>query len=149
MTIVSPSTAVSNATMGMSKGQVITASNVNATSLRVIGGPNVDGKTIGEQINKVKITYELVDIIDLSTSAVTADASTYTGEALSPVIKVGNTTLVEGTDYEITELYSNTDGRVTSVTNAGDYSVTIEGEGDYTGEKTVPWTVNKADAAAE
>ena len=64
----------------------------------------------------------------------------YTGEIISPklVVKDGNTTLVEGTDYKII----NKTG-----TNAGPAHVTIQGIGNYTGTLTVDYTIAKANLA--
>ena len=61
----------------------------------------------------------------------------YTGETISPklVVKDGNTTLVEGTDYKIVSKTG---------TNAGAAHVTIEGIGNYAGTLTVDYTIAKA-----
>ena len=61
----------------------------------------------------------------------------FTGEAINPklVVKDGNTTLVEGQDYEIVSKTG---------TNAGPAYVTIEGKGNYTGTLTVEYAIAKA-----
>ena len=80
---------------------------------------------------------------------VTVTASTYTSSVLTPEIKVDGTTLTEKTDYT----YTVTDSKnnpVDSVVNAGTYHVTVTAveDSNYTGSKTVDWTVNKADPTA-
>ena len=85
--------------------------------------------------------------VDLSNETVTATASTYTGSALTPEIKIGDKTLTAGTDYTYTVTNSNNQ-TFSSVANAGTYQVTVtakNGSG-YTGSKTVNWTVNRADS---
>ena len=62
---------------------------------------------------------------------------TYSGSAFEPTVtvKLGDKTLTQGTDYTVS--YSDN-------TNAGTASVTIEGKGNYTGTKTVNFTINPA-----
>ena len=64
-------------------------------------------------------------------------AKTYTGKALTPDVTVtaGEDTLVKGTDYTVT--YANN-------INAGTAKVTVKGEGNYFGEKTATFKINKA-----
>ena len=60
----------------------------------------------------------------------------YSGEAIEPhpTVKMGTTTLVEGTDYAIS--YANN-------VNAGTATVTITGKGTYTGKKTATFSITK------
>ena len=62
---------------------------------------------------------------------------TYTGKPQSPTVTVtlGGSELTEGMDYQIS---GNTG------TNAGEYTLTITGKGNYTGEKTGSWKINPA-----
>ena len=62
---------------------------------------------------------------------------TYTGKALtqSVIVKYGDATLVQDTDYTVS--YKNN-------INAGTASVTITGKGNYTGSVTKTFTINKA-----
>lgn len=87
-----------------------------------------DGYTIG---NYTKFT---VKQIDLSNADVTVSTSTYTGTTQSPnvEVKMGNKTLDPSTDYTVT---------ATPQTNAGNYTLTITGQGNYTGTKTVEWKI--------
>ena len=106
----------------------------------------IKGKGIYSGEKKQSFT---IRITALSTASITATASTYTGSTLTPVIKVGDTTLTENTDYTYTVTDSQ-NNPVDSVVNAGTYHVTVtavEGS-NYTGSKTVDWTVNKADPTA-
>ena len=63
---------------------------------------------------------------------------TYTGEELTPTVTVmdGSTTLVEGTDFEVS--YSDN-------VNAGTATVTITGIGKYSGTTTTTFTIDKAE----
>ena len=87
-----------------------------------------DGYTIG---NYTKFT---VKQIDLSNADVTVSTSTYTGTTQSPnvEVKMGNKTLDPSTDYTVT---------ATPQTNAGNYTLTITGQGNYTGTKTLEWKI--------
>ncbi|MBR4626517.1 MAG: hypothetical protein IKO47_02210, partial [Ruminococcus sp.] len=68
---------------------------------------------------------------------------TYTGSALTPEIKIGDTTLTADTDYTYTVTDSENNA-VTSVVNAGTYNVTVTAKDGsaYTGSATVQWTVS-------
>lgn len=87
-----------------------------------------DGYTVG---NYVKFTVKQVD---LSNADVTFSTPTYTGTTQSPnvEVKMGNKTLDPSTDYTVT---------ATPQTNAGNYTLTITGQGNYTGTKTVEWKI--------
>ena len=64
-------------------------------------------------------------------------AVTYNGSEQTPTVTVkdGNTTLINGTHYTVS--YSNN-------INAGTATVTITGQGNYTGTKSANFTINKA-----
>lgn len=66
----------------------------------------------------------------------TIEKQAYTGSPLKPkvTIKNGTTTLKEGTDYTLS--YS-------SNTNVGTGTVTVQGKGNYTGVKTLSFTIYK------
>lgn len=74
------------------------------------------------------------DMVTLSSESVT-----YSGTAQEPAVTVkqGETTLTEGTDYDVA--YSTTD-----FTNAGTITVTITGKGNYTGTVETTYTIEKA-----
>ncbi|WP_448782483.1 hypothetical protein [Blautia sp.] len=77
---------------------------------------------------------------DASITATVEGSYTYTGATVDPkvVVKDGDVTLVEGTDYKIVSKVG---------VEAGDAYVTIQGIGNYDGEKTVKYTIAKADLA--
>ena len=62
----------------------------------------------------------------------------YDGNVKTPeiTVKVGETTLIKDTDYTLTG--------DTSATDAGDYTVTVTGTGDYKGAIDKEWSVGKA-----
>ena len=75
----------------------------------------------------------------ISDCVVTLQSTSYTydgGEKMPEVtVKDGSTTLTSGKDYEV--IYANN-------TNAGTAIVTVTGKGNYTGTKTVNFTIKKA-----
>jgi len=76
------------------------------------------------------------DIKSINNADITIAAQTYTGSAITPVVKDGEKTLVEGEDYTITLPEGG-------CINIGDYTVTLTGEKPYyyqSGEKT--FTIN-------
>ena len=73
---------------------------------------------------------------------VTCDSATYNGSnqvAQNISVTLSGATLVENTDYTVT---SNTGG-----TNAGSYSVTVSGTGNYEGSAEGTFTINKANSS--
>ena len=73
-----------------------------------------------------------IDATDITVDAI--GELTYNGQVQEPkpVVKDGNLTLVEGTDYELT--YSNN-------MDAGTATVTITGKGDYSGSRTITFKI--------
>ena len=84
-----------------------------------------------------KVFY-LVSIANASIASI--ETQTYTGKALTPkpTVKVGSTTLKEGTDYTLS---------YASNVNVGKATVTIMGKGNYTGTKTVAFKIEAQPAA--
>ncbi len=78
-------------------------------------------------------------LVDVADAEISVDDEIYTGEALTPAVtvKVKDTTLTAGTDYEV----SYTDN-----VNVGTATVTITGKGDYAGTATKTFTINAKDA---
>ena len=74
---------------------------------------------------------------DIATTTVTVSEHAYNESEQSPtiIVKNGDTTLVQDTDYTVTGITSATDG--------GTYTVTLTGIGNYSGTKTVEWTIEK------
>ena len=77
--------------------------------------------------------------INLSNAEVTAENLTYNGktQAVKPVVKVNDYTLYEGIDYTLTGAYE--------AKNAGEYTYTIVGKGDFVGYTTKTFTINTVD----
>ena len=89
-----------------------------------------------------KYTLTVVDgRTDISGLAVSLSETSYTydGKAKEPAVTVknGDTTLTSGTDYTVS--YSDN-------TNAGTATAKVTGAGKYKGEKSVTFTINKAEA---
>lgn len=76
---------------------------------------------------------------DIGNAVVTLGASlTYNGSAQTQTVasvKLGSVTLRAGTDYDVS-------GNV--ATNAGNYTLTVSGKGDYSGVAFVDWSIAKA-----
>ena len=74
-------------------------------------------------------------------------SSAYTGSAIKPAITVRDgyyTILKEGIDYTIS--YKNAAGKVvSSMKDAGTYTVVITGKGNYSGEKTLTYEITGSD----
>ena len=79
--------------------------------------------------------------VDISGLSVTLSTTSYTynGKAKKPTVTVknGDAVLTSGTDYTVS--YADN-------TNAGTATVKVTGTGNYKGEKSVAFTINKADA---
>ena len=79
---------------------------------------------------------------DLSAAVVTLSASSFTYDGTSKVpsvtsVTLNGQTLTAGTDYAVVSSHA---------TNAGSYTLTVNGIGDYSGTVTANWTINKAQA---
>lgn len=77
---------------------------------------------------------------DISAATVTLSQSTYTYDGTSRVpsvtaVTLNGETLTAGTDYAVVSV---------PATNAGDYSLSVNGIGDYSGVVTANWTISKA-----
>ena len=104
-------------------------------------GLGIDIKTLDKTIYECLVSDIDPNTAVLKTSikAATVDsiaAKNYTGKALTPapVVKLGDKTLVKGTDYTV--FYKNNK-------NAGTATVTITGIGEYTGTISTTFKINK------
>ncbi len=81
----------------------------------------------------------------LDKAEITVVNPTYNGEEqnITPVVKLGNTTLIEGTDYKIAD---GCDTKATNVSTSG-YRFKVTGIGNYSGEKTKSWNIDPANIA--
>ena len=84
------------------------------------------------------LTREITDIFDCTVS-LSSTNYTYDGRAKEPTVTVkdGGVVLTFGTDYTVS--YTNN-------TSAGTATVKVIGTGDYKGEQSVTFTINKANA---
>ncbi len=82
---------------------------------------------------EVTITQKAVTNDDIT---ITIPSQTWTGSELTPVITVkdGEKVLVENTDYTVTAPSG-------TIQDAGDYTYTISGKGNYSGEKAATFTI--------
>ena len=101
--------------------------NVGTASITIQGM----GNYLGTKYLSFQITGGAFD-----SASVTGIGSSYeyTGSAIAPVptVKIGNTTLASGTDYTVT--YKNN-------TNVGTATVTITGKGNYSGGKSITFSI--------
>ena len=68
----------------------------------------------------------------------------YTGQPVTPVIRtIGGKTLQEGRDYTIR--YTQGDTLIEAPIDAGTYTMTITGKGNYAGSTSTEFTIEKAD----
>ena len=104
--------------------------NAGTATLTITGKGNYTGTV------NTDFTISAASIADATVTGISN--KTYTGSALTqnPTVKVGDKTLTKDTDYTLS--YSNN-------TNVGTATVTITGTGNYTGTKTVDFTINKAE----
>jgi len=93
--------------------------------------------SVSYKINQREITSSMVT---LSPSSVTYDGSEKT---VTVTVKYSSTTLTAGTDYEFTGTTSETE-----ISTSSGYAVTVTGKGNYTGEATKYWKINKANSPA-
>ena len=107
--------------------------NVGTGTVTVKGKGNYTGsKSVTFTINSKNTS------IDISSAAVTLENTsyTYTGSEIKPAVKsvVLNGKTLAAADYEVS--YSNNK-------NVGTGTVTVKGKGNYTGSKSVTFTINK------
>lgn len=97
----------------------------------------LDGATGTEQVWSI-VGASIAD----ATVELSEDEFTYTGSEQKPTVtvKLGDTPLTENIDYTVD--YSD------ESINAGEYTVTVTGTGNYSGTVTATYTINKADQAA-
>lgn len=88
------------------------------------------------------VTKESSDKIDISNAVVTLNQENFTYDGSSHVpnvsaVTLNGQTLISGVDYVVVSA---------PATNAGDYVITINGIGNYSGTATAEWTISKAQA---
>lgn len=112
----------------------ISSLSLGSHTLKIVFGP-IDGKN---EAGSPSYSATFTKVIDISGATVTGVNSSYewTGSTIHPVpvVTVNETVLSSTDDYNIN--YSE------GCTDAGDYSVTITGKGNYIGSKVVNFTIN-------
>ena len=87
-------------------------------------------------VNQFSLATYTISTPDIANAVANSTTFTYSGSAKTLVFTYNNVTLVNGIDYTVVS------GSL-SQTNAGSYTTTIQGIGNYTGTKTVSWKINK------
>lgn len=97
--------------------------------------------TVGGATAEKEFTISPKNVEGLTKTALVGseNAPVWTGSEMEPTVTItdGATTLVSGTDYELT-------GDL-KATATGDYTITITGKGNYTGTTTATWKINGQD----
>ena len=118
----------------LKEGQDYTLEYKNNVS---VGTATVAITGIGDYAGSKNATFKInPEFLSFASVSQISDQS-YTGSALTPkpVVKLGSTTLKEGTDYAL-EYNNNMD--------VGSATITIKGTGNYTGSKDVTFKINPA-----
>ena len=78
----------------------------------------------------------------ISDAVITVGSLIYNAKPQTPevTVKLGETTLIEGTDYTLT-VTPQTDANVNNGRDS--YTLTVEGKGSYTGKREMPWGIGK------
>jgi len=116
-----------------------------ANSSLFLGIKNMVAAKLGTSDVKLALGTKLLYPLSkpINDAVVTCDSAIYNGRnqvAQNIVVTLSGVTLVSGTDYTVT---NNTGG-----TNAGSYSVTVSGTGNYEGSASGTFTINKANQSA-
>jgi gliding motility-associated-like protein len=124
---------ISDANVATVTGSTTTMVGAGTTSVTVIQAADANYNTATATMT---LTVSQADIVNASITAI--PDQTYTGSAitLSPTVTFNGSTVTETTDYTVS---------FTNNTNAGTASLTITGTGNFTGTKTVSFTIVKAD----
>ena len=129
---IKPAVTVTNGSITLKSGTDYTLSysgNINAGTATV----TVTGKGNYTGSRDVTFTIKPKSVSGVTIQAI--ESLTYTGSAQTPALSVADGTkgLVAGTDYTVA--YSNN-------VNAGTAKATLTGKGNYTGSKSVTFTIN-------
>ena len=127
--------------------------DVDATDLK--NGDEIYGKQYSFTMPDAEVEVDFAAAFDISSEEYTASIAkaTYTGEALVPTTVTlnpkgedGESIVLTNTDErtDFTLIYKLGEKVVEAPINAGEYTVTITGTGDYTGTTTASYTIEKA-----
>ena len=106
--------------------------NAGEASILITGKNNYTGN------KEIKFNITKVDLSDANITGVTDKEYTGSEVTIIPTVTVNNKVLVMGTDYLVT--YTNN-------TNIGEATMTITGNNNYIGSKTVKYNIKKANIA--
>ena len=108
------------------------------TTVTITPGTDEAKTGTGQLTITLKIEADITPTVTLTADNVTIAALTYNGTAQSPVLKYGDTTLVKDTDYTVDA------ASTASATDAGTYTIKVNGINNYAGENVeLSWTINK------
>ncbi|MBR1628514.1 MAG: Ig-like domain-containing protein [Lachnospiraceae bacterium] len=120
--------------------------SIPASELVIVSGRGTNAATYKAQFQTVSGTSAAANFEGTAEKEYTIDPAPISGVALSKtsftyngskqVPTVSSATLKEGTDFDATI--------PTTSTNAGDYTVTVTGKGNYTGTETLKYTIAQA-----
>ena len=123
-------------TIPASEYTIVYNNNINAGNTATVTITDKAGGnyTLSEKQQTFEIARRSITVAEASSIA----DQTYTGSPITPSVSLAysNMTLMENTDYTLS--YSNH-------TNAGTATVTITGNGNYTGTKDITFNIKKAD----
>lgn len=110
--------------------------NVTYANHRAVGTFSLKVTGIGKYTGVLKTTWK-IKAASISSTKISCSNLTYNGKTQKPkvTVKFGGKTLKSGTDYTAT---------IKSGKNAGSYSVTVKGKGNFSGTKKVTYKINKA-----
>ena len=115
------------------------------TATAALTGDDADNYTL-DGVENASLTWHIAGVsIDTATVTLAPSTATYDSSAKTPsvTVKLGDKELT-GTDYAVA--YTGADGQpVSNLINAGDYTVTVTGTGNYEGTATATFTIQKAD----
>ena len=120
--------------------------NINAAAADAETAPTVTVTGKGNYGGTISKTFAIVQESIAGSNAdiiATAQGGEYTGAAVTPIVEVtaaDGTVLAEGTDYTL--------GECTGNVNAGTGYITINGAGNYSGNRQIPFTIAPKNVAA-
>lgn len=102
-----------------------------------VGTYTITVEGIGRYSGRLTKTFKIVPY-DISGCDIKVENKPYTGDVINvtPTVKYGSITLAQGEDKDYTFVTNPT-----TVQEAGDYTLTVTGKGNYTGTKEVSFTV--------
>ena len=111
----------------------------------IVNGERVNGNKMTMPARESEVSAEVLTELTSNNTSINGEDVTYNGAAQNPTVSYGDKSLIEGTDYEIS--YKCNDEEVQDCVDAGTYTVTVNGIGEYTGSVTTEYIIDQADAA--